>query len=60
MSRWVKRVKEIRKSDDGMMTLRSVVLTGIAAAAMAGTFQWKWAILAWLRSYLLLALRIPL
>jgi hypothetical protein len=60
MTRLVKRVKEIRKSKDGMLTVRSVVITGIAAVALAGMFQWKWAILAWFHSYFLLALRIPL
>ena len=60
MSRWVMRVKEIRKCKDGMTTLRSVALTGIAAVALAGTFQWKWAILAWFRSCFLVALKIPL
>lgn len=60
MSNWVMRVKEMRNSKDVMMTLRSVALTGIATVALAGTFQWKWAILAWFRSYFLLALKIPL
>jgi len=32
----------------------------VATVALAGTFQWKWAILAWLRCHFLVALKIPL
>lgn len=56
----VERAQVVRRNEAGMETMHTVVLTGIAALAIAGTYQWRYAIIAWVQSCLVMLFKIPL
>lgn len=56
----VERAQDVRRNEAGMETMQSVVLTGIAALAIAGTYQYRWAIIAWVQSVLVVLFKIPM
>jgi hypothetical protein len=50
----------VERNEAGMETMQSVVITGISAVALAATYQWRWAIIAWVQSFIALTFKIPL
>lgn len=60
MRKVVERAQDVRRNEAGMETIQSVMLTGVAAVGMALTYQWRWAIVTWVQSCLVVLFKIPL
>lgn len=60
MSRFVKWLRQLDRNEAGMETMQSVVITGISAVTLAAMYQWRWAIIAWVQSFIALTFKIPL
>ena len=59
MNTIVERAQRLGRNEAGMETMQSVILTGIGALSLAAMYQWRWAIITWVQSVLIVLFKIP-